>query len=273
MKEKYFIELLESIGTVEKNKPFNEKSAFVLAMLKKKVSGEQLTRMEEIKLVQCIHVSALTGKLSNFYSVSSSVAENDVCKARSKDCNSICSKCYAMASVNYRSNLKLSLLINHIILNCFDISLEAWSVLVIPSTNGKTRLESHGDVASRQASDNMAKIMMSHTWLTFGVWTKNFYFWFLTFQKYGKPDNMIFLVSSDKVNVVIELPSYIVPYVDHVFTVYDFKTVKEKGIQIQCGYHHCDGCLICYTKGNTTFYVNEILKSDTKKFKAYMGIE
>lgn len=258
---------------IEKNKPFNAKKVVVIEKLEKVLNGETLTLQDEIALVNCIHVSALTGKLEEFYSLSSSVAENDICKARAKNCNSICSKCYAANSVSYRSGLKLALLINHIILNCFEISTEAWKVLAIPSTNGKARLESHGDVASVTASDNMTKIIMSHNWLVFGVWTKNYGFWTRSLDKFGKPLNMVFIVSSDIVNKVIEVPDATKKYVDHVFTVYTFAYVKKHGVEIHCGYHHCKNCLTCYTLENKQFYVNEILKKDTKKYCAYMGID
>lgn len=272
MKRKYYFELLQKLNPT-KNKPFNSKKAIVMAMLEKSMNGNELTLSEQIALVNCIHTSALTGKLEDFTSVSSSVAENEICKARAKNCKSICSKCYASQSIEYRSNLKLALLINHIILNCFDISIEAWKTLSIASVNGKARIESHGDVASVTASDNMVKIVISHNWLYFGVWTKNHGFYYRTFLKYGKPGNMSFIVSSDTVNVVVELPENIKPYVDHVFTVYDLKYVIKHNIEIQCGYHKCKNCLLCYTENNTTFYVNEILKSDTKAYKKHFGIE
>lgn len=272
MKKRYYLELLEKLQP-EKNKPFNTKKAVLIAMLINAINGEKLTFQDELKLVSCVHTSALTGKLEDFTSISSSVSENNICAARSKNPCSICSKCYAKQSVEYRSNLRLALLINHIILNCFDISIDAWRTLSIASVNGKARIESHGDVASITASDNMIKIVISHNWLYFGVWTKNFGFYHRTFLKYGKPENMSFLVSSDTVNKVLEVPENIRPYVDHVFTVFSLDYVKKHNIQIQCGYHKCKECLICYTKGNTTYYVNEILKSDTNAYKEYMGIE
>lgn len=273
MKKQYYLKLLKDIGEVKRNKPFNMKRLVLIAMLEKAVSGETLTLADEIRLVQCIHVSALTGKLDDFYSISSSVAENPICKARAKNKCSICHECYAAESVGYRSNLRLALLINHIIMNCFDIPADAWRVLSIPSVNGKARIESHGDVASVTASDNVVKIIISHEWLTFGVWTKNHGFYYRSFVKYGKPRNMIFIVSSDCLNVAIELPENIRPYVDHVFTVYTLEYVKAHNIDIHCGYHQCKNCLLCYTKGNTKFYVNEILKADTKAYKAYKGIK
>ena len=272
MKRKYFLNLLKGLNPV-KNKPFNTKKDIVIEMLEKVIDGEELTLAEQYKLVCCIHVSALTGKLEDIYSVSSSVAENDACKARAKNCNSICHECYAAAAINYRSNLKLSLLINHIILNCFDISPIAWQELRIPVIIGKSRIESHGDVASVTAAGNMNKIVATHKFIDFGVWTKNTYFWYLAFEKYGKPENMVFIVSSDRLNTVLDVPEYIKPYVDHVFTVFDFETVKRDHVEIQCGYHHCNTCLKCYTIGNTDYYINEILKKDTKKYKKYMGIE
>lgn len=272
MKRKHFLNLLLSLNP-EKNKPFNMKKAVLVEMLNKSISGETLTYNDYVKLVNCIHVSALTGKLEEFYSISSCVAENDICKARAKDCNSICHQCYAMQSVEYRSNLRLTLLINHIVLNCFDIPANAWSLLAVPTINGKARIESHGDVASIQAALNMNRIIESHEHIVFGIWTKNYNFWRIAFDRDGKHKNCTFLVSSDRLNKQLEIPANIAKYVDHVFTVYDLKTVKQENINIQCGFHRCKECGICYDTNNTTFYVNEILKKDTKRYMKYMGIE
>lgn len=272
MMKKHYLELLKSMN-IENNKPFNTKRAILIEKLEKLENGETLTFADELQLVQCLHVSALTGKLEEFYSLSSSVAENDICRRRAMNKCSICSKCYAKDSVGYRSGLRLCLLVNHIVLNCFDISLEAWSTLAIVSSNGKFRFESHGDVASVQAATNMNRIIETHKWIAFGVWTKNYNFWYRAFLKEGKHENMVFIVSSDTVNKVLDVPEFIRPYVDHVFTVFTFAYVKKHDVTIHCGYHHCKECMLCYTLGNTQFYVNEILKKDTKKFKAYMGIE
>lgn len=268
----HYLNLLKSMH-IENNKPFNAKKAVLIEKLEKLENGENLTFSDELQLVQCLHVSALTGKLEEFYSLSSSVAENDICRRRALNKCSICSKCYAKDSVGYRSGLRLCLLVNHIVLNCFDISLEAWATLAIVTSNGKFRMESHGDAASTTATNNMTKIIMTHKWVVFGVWTKNFGFWYRSFVEFGKPDNMTFLVSSDKLNTPIELPEFIKPYVNHVFTVYTLAYVKKHNVQIHCGYHHCKECMLCYTLGNAQFYVNEILKKDTKNYKKYMGIE
>lgn len=267
----HYLNLLKNMH-IENNKPFNAKKAVLIEKLEKLERGETLTFADELQLVNCIHVSALTGKLEEFYSLSSSVAENDICRRRAMNKCSICSKCYAKDSVSYRSGLKLCLLINHIVLNCFDISANAWATLAIVSSNGKFRFESHGDVASVQAATNMNRIIETHKWITFGVWTKNYNFWHRAFLKEGKHENMVFIVSSDTVNKVLDVPEFIRPYVDHVFTVFTFAYVKAHNIKIHCGYHHCKDCMLCYTLGNAQFYVNEILKKDTKKYKAYMGI-
>ena len=70
MKKQYYLKLLKDIGEVKRNKPFNTKRLVLIAMLEKAVNGEVLTLADYIALVNCVHVSALTGKLDDFYSSS-----------------------------------------------------------------------------------------------------------------------------------------------------------------------------------------------------------
>lgn len=252
----------------KENDVYLSKMAIVNAILAKKERGEEITLIDQIMLVRCINVSTLTGKLEGFYAISTSVLMNPVCQERAKDPNSICSKCYAAKGAAFRTALALSLEVNHLILNNFLICEDAWRTLVIPTTNGKSRIESHGDTASSTCAINYLRIIRTHDFLTFGVWTKNTNHYRIAFNKEGKPKNMIFILSSDKKNVVADVPADMVEYVDHVFTVYELEYAKEHGIKINCGVydenykqidHHCKTCLRCYTFG-TEFYINELIK-------------
>lgn len=270
---KQFIQYLENKTLTKKNKVFETKRALVLEMLYKVDRGEQLTNVDMLRLVNAVNVSALTGKLEDFYSVSTSPDLNNVCKCRAADKSSICNKCFSKASMHYKKELALALEINYIIFNCFNIPAACWAALAIPSINGKARIESHGDAGSIQGALNMNRVIESHSWLDFGVWTKNYYFWYRAFESEGKHKNCVFIVSSDKLNVVLDVPEYIKKYVDKVFTVYDFKTVKANDIKINCGLNHCKQCKKCYTVDENTYYISEILKKDNANYKKYLGIE
>lgn len=250
-------------------KTYIAKMAIVNFFREKKAKGEEITFADQLRLVSLINVTTLTGKLEGFYAISTNVLMNPCCQARARIDGCICKDCYAAAGVNRFSTLCQALEVNYIILNEFDISEEAWATLDIPSTNGKSRIESHGDTATVTCSMNYVRIVRSHGMLVFGVWGKNVNHYRVAFSREGKPANMIFILSSEFVNVVAEVPEDMVQYVDHVFTVFTLEFAKANKITINCGKydpdtlemidHHCKNCLLCYTYG-TTFYINELKK-------------
>ena len=261
----------EYIENRMENNTYLSKKAIVMAMLEKKERGEEITIVDQMMLVRCIQVSQLTGKLDGFYAISTSVMMNEICQERAKLEGCICKECYAAACLNRFSNLCMALEINHIILNNFLISAEAWATLMIPSTNGKARIEAHGDTASSACAINYIRIIKTHSFLEFGVWTKNLNHYRVAFNKEGKPANCRFIYSSMEINVPAEVPADMIEYVDHVFTVYTKEYAIEHHIRINCGQYDenldlidqkCRTCMRCYTAA-TEFYINELLK--TKK--------
>lgn len=119
------------------------------------------------------------------------------------------------------------------------------------------RIESFGDVANVTQAVNYANIAQVNPGVIFGWWSKNISIIARAFDQIGgKPENIILIESSEKVNVEKEPSS---PYVDKVFTVYDKKFIKENGVEINCGARSCVSCQRCYTKGTET-KVHEILK-------------
>lgn len=253
------------------NKKFKERMSKISWALAKKENGERLTLAEQIVLVLCIVVSELSGKLEGFYAISTSVLMNAICQARAKVKNSICALCYAALNIQRKATLTQALETNFIILNTFLISEEAWKVLAIPSTNGMARIESHGDVATEICAINYVRIVASHPWLTFAVFTKNVELYKNVFETEGKPSNMIFIASSPIINEVMDIPEWAVEYVDHIFTVYEEEYAREHGIVINCGTweghdldHRCSTCMKCYDKQNVGvhcpfYYLNELL--------------
>ena len=214
-----------------------------------------------IRLVNTVCVSDMTGKLTGFYSISTSVLMNARCQARAKNPDTICAKCYAANSLNSYDGLMECMESNYIILNTWLIPDSAWQALALPSTNGKFRIEAFGDVASVTCARNYIRIIRTHKWLHFGVWTKNSDLWIKAFElEGGKPENMTFLVSSVFMDKVYELTEKEIAYVDHVFTVYRPETIKRDNIDINCGSRDCNKCMKCYTPENKDFNIREKLK-------------
>ncbi len=246
---------------------YKQRMAVISEMLAKKERGEKLTFADEVRLVGQVVVSALTGKLEDFYSVSTSVLMNPCCQARARMDGCICKECYAANNVSRFGTLAQALETNYLILNNFIISPEAWETLAIPSINGKARTESHGDTASVVCAINHTRIVASHSWLVFGTWTKNLTHYKPVFEAEGKPDNMIFIASSPMTNIQMEIPEPMRPYVDHRFTVCEEEFAKAHGIQINCGTwkqdkldHKCKNCMRCYDRFNTEFDIWELKK-------------
>ena len=244
------------------NKMYIAKMAIISECLAK-IARHELNIFDEYRLVNAIKISGLTGKLEDFWAVSTSVLMNNHCQNRAKCDGSICKDCYACANVQRFKDLAQSLETNYLILNNFLISEEVWRSLAIPSSNGKARIEAHGDVDTVISAINYNRIVASHPHLTFAVFTKNYDIWKEVFEAEGKPDNMILILSSPMVNKVITVTDEMRKYVDHVFTVYEKEYARENGIVINCGSdeteHKCKSCLRCYIYG-TEFYINELKK-------------
>lgn len=214
---------------------------------------------DELKLVNAIHVSELGGKLEDYYSVSTSVLMNRICQKRACIPGSICRDCYAANNASSRSGVAQALETNHVILNNFLISETAWATMNWPTKNGDARIEWGGDVETVICARNYLRIMKTHPHLNFGAWTKNWGIWYAAFLlEGGKPNNMKFIISSPMVNVPVEIPKFIIPYVDHRFTVYEKKYAEEHNIEINCGGRKCKTCRNCYCDG--PFDINELKK-------------
>lgn len=206
--------------------------------------------LDELRLVRAVNVSAMSGKLEGFWSVSTSVLMNPICQQRAKDPESICHDCYAAVTASRYSELTQALETNYHILNEFLISEDSWKALNWPTSNGYGRVESFGDVASVTCARNYLRIIRSHPHIKFGVWTKNVALWIRAFAlENGKPENMKFIVSSPIVNVTVEIPEEWMPYVDHRFTVYTKEYAEEHGVEINCGGRKCATCMNCYCNG------------------------
>ena len=214
---------------------------------------------DAMRLVQAVVVSKMTGKLEDMWALSTSVLMNPICQCRAKDPECICHDCYACTSASKYSTITQALETNHHILNDFLIPETAWAALHFPTTNGDARIEWAGDVASITCARNYLRIIKTHPWLNFGVWTKNVNIWIHAFElESGKPKNMKFIVSSPYVNRPVEIPEEWLPYVDHRFTVYTKEYAEAHGIVINCGGRKCVICRNCY--GDGPFDIAELKK-------------
>ena len=218
-------------------------------------SGKRLSLAEEVQLVQCFCVSFPKDKLEDITAITSSMYDNKRCEGRCGIDRSVCSVCYVPRILGFKPNVRDSYELNTRILSWFDISEKAWATLAIPTVNGNCRFESHGDTVNQTHAENLIKIAKTHKGIHFSPWSKNFMDWIPAFEKLGKPKNMQFVWSCLMIDHVNLAPKRLMPYVDHVFTVFNKKTAKELGLTINCGVydanynkidHKCKNCGRCY---------------------------
>lgn len=191
------------------------------------------------------------GKMTGLYSLSTYCGCNERCLRNSKIKGSICEKCFAFRQTSYMTSMVPPLKQNYDILTKEII---AWEDL--PIINALYfRFESFGDLANVTQAINYMHIIQKNPGTFFAWWSKNMDIVNKMFQEtgYEKPENVNFIESSLFENKA-KHPSYW--FVDKVFTVFDEKTIKERGININCGARSCLNCKLCYTK-NDTIYVNE----------------
>ena len=199
-------------------------------------------------------------KLAGIKSISTSCLDNEGCIARMNDCTSICHFCYAGTQQDRQHGLQEHNIINGIILRNIAIPVEVFR-LVLPFVNERfVRIESFGDVSNETQVKNYLSIMQAFPCTQFAAWTKVIFLWVKCFEQYSKPDNLSFVVSSCHVNLILSLPEKILKWIDHVFTVFDEKTVKKGKVKINCGGRSCMECIKagkrCYFRG-TDFQIFE----------------
>ena len=223
---------------------------------------------KEFKKTTGIHITEkMNGKMEGMQSLSTSSLCNPICIERAKDPDSICSKCYANSMQEMYSNLAKCLAKNTEILTTVYIPSSVWF-----RVNASVfRLEAFGDVQNVLQMRNYIAFCNANPHCNFTLWTKNPSIVDKAIKQDGKPNNLMIGVSSPHVNTVVNVSKY--EWVDFVFTVYTFIYATQHSIRINCGNRRCLECSRCYTKAKDgkVFYVNEILKSDSKKYYAWLA--
>ena len=191
------------------------------------------------------------GKMEGMWSFSTACRMNKYCKARVKNGDSICSKCFSMRQTSYQHTLENKLERNTKLVTETEIPMDAfpWIPLDI------FRLESFGDIQNVTQIKNYFNFVKANPNTVFALWTKNA-FLFPEAREAGveKPKNLIIVESAPLINTPIE-PSD--PWVDKVFVVWS-KEYKEADF-INCGKRKCMACRNCY-RFDGPKVINEVVK-------------
>ena len=207
-----------------------------------------------------IHVNdGMTGKMNGMCACSTSCACNRFCKARMKNEEFICNRCYADAIVEGNKGGRGKALADVLESNFELLNSTVLPLELLPRfpNISVSRIEAFGDVASVICAINYANIAKVNPNVTFGWWSKNLNFLKQAFDAIGgKPQNVEVVQSSP----IINQPAKKHPIADKVFTVYEKEYAEEHNIVINCGARSCVTCLNCYHHGGET-YINELLKN------------
>lgn len=195
------------------------------------------------------------GKMKGIDSISTNCMLNPNCTERQGNEALVCSKCYSKKYLMLRPALRERLTENTGLLTNGIIDENDLPII----NRAVFRLESFGDLINTTQMINYINLCYKNSQTTFALWTKNTHILYDIFETrmIEKPDNLIINFSSPILNMPIT--SDIPKYIDHVFTVYEKKYLKDHDVNVNCGAKNCLKCKICYTKG-TDYFVNEILK-------------
>lgn len=197
-----------------------------------------------------------TGKMNGLQSLSTSVKDNPICKARAKKAGSICSHCFAVSILNRYNALDARLSDNLRILTGSILPVER--LPLIPSRY--FRFESFGDLANDTQVINYFNIAKKNPDTLCALWTKNPQFIAKAIKKgHDKPANLQIVLSSPELNEPLTGTRY--AFIDKIFTVYDKQHAAD--VVINCGARSCLACGRCYRpnpEGVKIQYVNELLK-------------
>lgn len=202
-----------------------------------------------------VFISHLRGKMDGIPAITTSMMCNPICAGRAKVPGSVCAHCYAGRGLKIYKKARERYAENTELLSSHD--LEPYEIPVVNSAIA--RFESHGDLVNITHARNYLHIAKANPWCTFAIWTKNPGYLDKAIQQCGKPDNLICVLSSEKLNEPTQLCKRF-SWVDKVFTVYDKDAVAQGKAIINCGAKSCLTCRKCYSKNNHEFYINETLK-------------
>ena len=191
-----------------------------------------------------------SGKMLGIPSLNTDTTSNEFCQSmyNSNKDNLICKECYSMNMLNtFRKNCKPKFLNNSKFLS--EKIHEAEYLPVCPSTVG--RFHSHGELINTNHLYNLVNICHNQPRTTFTLWTKRKNIVSRVFNKHEKPENLILVYSNPYVDKLdVELPKYF----DKVFN----NVSKESSI-VNCS-KKCLECMMCYTLGNKTTQIIEVIK-------------
>lgn len=236
----------------------------------------------------------MSGKMEGMSGLSTSCLHNTHCQNRIKNNIGICKHCFAKSileqynmvnketdTLEAFSDTYINMYHNYILLTSRELNKSQFPKV----TSSIFRFESLGDLQNETQVKNYFNLCNWNQSTKFTLWTKNP--WLIRnviSEGYEKPSNLIIIYSNPYLNneayktyaydyslMTPERYFNLYPFIDKVFSVFEWEYAINNNIAINCCDKHCHDCKICYSNNNIQF-VNEILKKDQKAFKNHGGI-
>lgn len=209
---------------------------------------------------------AMQQKMEGAASVSTSVLENEFCKAHMQIDGSICQSCYAKTKLGYQKSTRIKMEKND---RLFKDNLIPWEDIpvLMPDTWEVLRFEAFGDIENETQVINYLNIARKNAHMDCALWTKNLHILDRVFETEKKPDNLEIGYSALFVDLPVTLRAVqrLHPYVDFVFNVISADYAKKNGIKANC-MRSCKKCgWKCYRGGHENGEVYEIIRKDSAK--------
>lgn len=234
------------------------------------LSKKELTAAERMQLLTIYQSSYHnSGKIEGVVSFDSSAHNCKFCGAmREKAKNNpahICNYCYDYSQEEYKINSWNRHSLNMLIMSTIDFTEEELAIIPAGLID---RINSSGDIPNTIYARNMIRIAKVNKNGRFAFWAKNEYALVTATDQLGKPENAIYIRSSEIIGRPAELPKYF----NYVFTVYPDKESCEKAIAAgaaECNGKKCKECgYKCYFGTHKNHNIAELLRgvsSDDRK--------
>lgn len=212
---------------------------------------EELTHVDRIALLAIYQTSYHdSGKIEGITSCDSSCHGCTFCakmrEAAKEDPSIICGMCYDAKQEEYRTNVLNRHSLNLRIMS--SVLFEVEELAILPTT-AISRINSSGDIENVTHARNMIRFAKAHPYSKVTMWAKNYKAVADAFDVEGKPENMLYIASSYRIDKPVNLPKY----ADNSFTVYSTKEKVQEAIASgsgECNGKKCRDCgYKCYLNG------------------------
>lgn len=226
------------------------------------LSKAELTTADRFKLLTIYQAAYHTGgKIEGVTSYDSSATNCSFCKAMrakaEKNPAHICNFCYDKNQEEYKITAMNRHSLNLVIMSTVEFSAEELQIIPAGLIN---RINSSGDIPNKTYAINMIRIAKNNRFATFAFWVKNKLALIAATDEEGKPENAIYIQSSE----IIGRPEEPAKYFDYVFTVYPDKASTLAAIAAgaaECNGKKCRECgYKCYKGTHKGVHIAELLR-------------